>query len=96
MSTTETSFSGSLRDSNTDDKTAIPFTVELSEADTLWFRAAGYGDAQSPNGDGFPVKIEWYEGELWVLVWSDITSEDPTHKISLTAARESLRKTRLA
>jgi hypothetical protein len=88
---TATSFSGSLRDSHTGDGATVPFTVELSEAGTLWFRAAGYGDANSHDGAGFPVKIEWYEGQLWVLVWGDINNPDPTHRIPLTAARESLR-----
>ena len=83
-----TKFSGALRDSWTDDETEVPFTVEHSGGGTLWFQANGYGDEDTP-----PVKIEWYEGELWVLVWADINSDDPTHKISLSGAKESARKT---
>jgi hypothetical protein len=93
MTTTGTSFSGSLRDCHTGDEVEVPFTVELSENGTLWFRAAGYGDANSHDGVGYPVKIEWYEGKLWILVWGDINNEDPTHRIPLSGARESLRET---
>lgn len=85
-------FSGVLQDSHTGDKTEVPFKVELSDCGTLWFKASGYGDCGSADGFGFPVKVEWYEGQLWVLVWGNINSEDPTHKISLSGARESERK----
>jgi hypothetical protein len=36
--------------------------------------------------------IEWYEGQLWVVVWGDINSEDPTMRIPLKGARESERR----
>jgi hypothetical protein len=85
-------FSGVLKDSHTGDETKVPFIVELAAGGTLWFGAEGYGDCGSPDGHGMPVKIEWYEGELWVLVWSDINNQDPTHKISLAGAMESRRR----
>jgi hypothetical protein len=79
-----TKFSGTLRDGWTDDKTKVPFTVEHSNGGTLWFHANGYGNEDAP-----PVKIEWYEGQLWVLVWADINNDDPTHKISLSGTMKS-------
>jgi len=87
-------FSGTLRDSHTGDEAEVPFSVELTSGGTLWFRADGYGDATSEDGSGHPVLIEWYEGQLWVVVWGDINSEDPTIKIPLTGAKESERKVR--
>jgi hypothetical protein len=85
-------FSGVLEDFHTGDNTKVPFTVVLAEGGTLWFGAEGYGDCGSQDGCGLPVKVEWYEGQLWVLIWADINSEDPTHKISLAGARESERR----
>lgn len=49
---------------------------------------SGYSDH---NGDG-PVLIENREGIPYVVVWADITLEEPTHTISLEGARESRRK----
>jgi len=74
------------------DKPKIPFTLELTDVGTIWFRAEGYGDCGSQDGHGFIVKIEFYEGQLWLLVWADINSEDPTHRISLEGALESKRR----
>jgi hypothetical protein len=85
-------FSGVIYDSHNGDPKEVPFSVELLDGGTLWFGAKGYGDCGSPDGHGLPVKIEWYDGDLWVLVWSDINNQDPTHKISLSGALESKRK----
>jgi len=52
----------------------------------------GYGDCASQDGHGTPVMIEYYEGDLRVLVWSDINQEDPTYILSLDKALESKRK----
>lgn len=87
-----TRFSGSLRDSNSADRKEVPFTVELGRGGAIWFRADGYGDFGSQDGCGWPVMIEWYEGQLWVVAWGDINSEDPTVRIPLTGARESERR----
>ena len=51
----------------------------------------GYGDMPSPDGQGQPILIEKYNGELRVVIWSDINQEDPTHIISLEGAREDKR-----
>ena len=51
-----------------------------------------YGTKCMNPGHGFPVYIEVYNGELRVLVWSDINEEDPTHAITLEEAREAKRR----
>jgi len=61
------------------------------ENGTLYLYPEGYGDASTEDGEGCPVMIERWNGELRVVVWSDINKEDPTHIISLEGARESLR-----
>ena len=55
-------------------------------------KAEGYGDYTSADGLGMPIVLEHYEGELRLLVWSDINQEEPTHIISLEGAREDKRK----
>jgi hypothetical protein len=85
------SFSGSLHDSHSGDRGKVPFTVELTSG-SLWFGADGYGDFSSQEGCGHPVMIEQYEGQLWVVVWGDINSEEPTARIPLVGARETERR----
>ena len=50
-----------------------------------------YGVAGALVGHGPPVIIEHWGGELRVIVWADINSEDPTHIISLEGAKETCR-----
>lgn len=52
----------------------------------------GYGTKTMQDGHGSPVYIEFYEGSLRVLVWSDINQEDPTHAIALLGAKENKRR----
>lgn len=51
----------------------------------------GYGDNESADGHGSPIFIEYYEGHLRVLVWSNINDPEPTI-IDLEQARESARQ----
>lgn len=51
----------------------------------------GYGDHYSKDGEGIPILMEYYDGKLRLLVWSDINSEDPTHIIDMDKAREDNR-----
>lgn len=51
----------------------------------------GYGDFDSPSGFGAPIYLERHEGELRLIVWSDINDQEPTHVISLERAREDCR-----
>jgi hypothetical protein len=79
-----------LKDFHTGDKTVVPCTIELSNG-IIWIRPEGYGDCGSQDGYGFPIKIEYYDGSVRVLVWEDINIEDPTVRSNLDNARESNR-----
>jgi len=57
----------------------------------LFIRPNGYGDSCSMDGRGCPVVIEIADGELRIVVWGDINSEEYTHIISLEGAREDRR-----
>jgi hypothetical protein len=46
----------------------------------------GYGNCCEVE-EGSIVALEIWEGELRLLVWSDINREDPTHVISLEDAQ---------
>jgi hypothetical protein len=51
----------------------------------------GYGNYSCQPTSGSSVLIEVFEQRLRVIVWGDITQEDPTHVIELEGAREALR-----
>lgn len=57
----------------------------------LMIAVKGYGEACSGDGDGHPILLERYQGQLRLVVWGDINQEDPTHIISLEDAREDRR-----
>ena len=50
----------------------------------IWLGAEGYEDF---HGAAQLVLLEQYEGKLLLTIWSDKTSEEPTHVISLEGAR---------
>jgi len=39
---------------------------------------------------GSPIYLEQYDGKWFLNVWSDISQEDPTHRIDMTGACETL------
>ncbi|MDI4654247.1 MULTISPECIES: hypothetical protein [Pseudoalteromonas] len=48
----------------------------------------GYGDRYSVGSKkGTPLMVEYYHGELRVVIWSDINKVDPTHIVSLEGAK---------
>jgi len=51
----------------------------------------GYGELMAKNGYGNPVIVDYYDGKVQVIIWSDINKEDPTASISLEGAKESNR-----
>lgn len=57
----------------------------------LMIGAEGYSEKTAAEGHGFPIVVEFHEGQFRVLIWSDINQEDPTHTISLEGAREDKR-----
>jgi len=62
----------------------MPYCLELG--------ITGYGDYLSEACHGFPIMLDFYDGKPRLLVWADINSEDPTHKIDLEGALESKRR----
>ena len=67
--------------------------VELECLDgTLFIKPEGYGDHNSNDGEGIPILLEVYNGELRLVAWDDINHEDASHTISLEKALEKLRK----
>lgn len=51
----------------------------------------GYGNYSCEPTSGSSILIEVFEQSLRVIIWGDITQEDPTHIIELEGAREVLR-----
>jgi hypothetical protein len=75
---------------NEDNGLEVPITIRTSSR-CIEISALGYGDKMTSTGHGVPIILEVHEGELRVVIWSDINKEDPTHIISLANARESNR-----
>lgn len=71
-------------------KRSLPVKVEL-RPNGIYICPKGYGDAASKAGYGTPVMIEYWNGELRVVLWSDINKEDPTHVISMEYAPRQFR-----
>jgi hypothetical protein len=57
----------------------------------MWIRPEGYGEATAQDGCGAPIGLEYYNGRLRLIVYSDINEQDP-QIIDLEDARESNRK----
>ncbi len=51
----------------------------------------GFGTNDMEPGHGPVVLLEMRDGVPFLLVWADITTEEPTHSISLAGASETLR-----
>ena len=72
--------------------------VVSTDQNFIQIEAAGYNACNSADdnrpGNGYMAiaSIEVWEGELRLIVWSDINQEDPTHIISLEGARITARK----
>lgn len=79
-----------LRDVGEDRDNSVAIRIDCRETG-INICPIGYGDSNSEPGNGAPIYLELYEGELRLLVWSDINSEEPTHVISLEGAKEDRR-----
>ena len=79
-----------LRDGWNNDPTPVPCVIEHGDY-SIFIRPDGHGDCGTLAGHGWPVVIEYYKGDVRVIVWADINQEDPTHVISLASAKESNR-----
>jgi len=81
-----------LREQSGDENRPSKKGTIILDDETLLINVEGYGDCCSSDGQGTPIFIEIWEGELRVCVWSDINREDATHRISLEGAREEKRE----
>ena len=81
---------GVLKDSSDNASAPVQVLIDCRESG-INIRPKLYGDFDSHDGIGAPIYLELYEGELRLIVWSDINQQQPTHVISLEGARESLR-----
>ena len=72
-----------------DGGTEVAGTVIATDMGTLIVRLDGYGDACSGEGHGFPIMVEVLNGEVRVVLWSEINQHDPTHVVPMEGARES-------
>lgn len=70
------------------DPSSLPLKCRVSDTGVsgLYLGFDGYQDSADENY-GYIVKIDYYEGELSVLVWGDKEDEDYTHKIPLSGAK---------
>ncbi len=62
-----------------------------NEGDGLSLHLPGFGTRDMEPGAGPVIFLEFENGEPILRVWADITTEEPTHKISLERASESRR-----
>lgn len=69
----------------------LPINIKVYDGHML-INPKGYGDKVSKDGDGSPIMVEYYDGKLRVLLWSDINMESPTHMITMEGAKESNRE----
>ena len=65
----------------------LPVIIE-SNGTMLDIGFEGFGQGTMTEGHGRPIVIEYYEGRLVLRVWADINSEEPTHVIDLSGAKE--------
>lgn len=80
-----------LRDIHTGDKRQVPVEVKFKNG-ALYLRPEGTGDYYSEDKCGFPIMMEYYNGSVRLVIWSDINQQDPTHIIPLEGALESKRQ----
>ena len=91
MAATSCTVEATLRDTAPDHHGKLDIRIEYSESG-INIRPRGYGDATSEPGSGAPIFLELYRGELRLVVWANINSEEPTNVINLEKAREDSRK----
>ena len=69
-----------------EEKARKAIVAAVIASDGLCVMAANYGDGGSPRGYGCPVILEQYDGELRVVVWDDVNSDDYGQLIPLGGA----------
>lgn len=71
-------------------KKTLGIDIEIYDGHVI-IHSIDYGENTAIEGQGRPIMIEYYEGELRVILWSDINQEEPTHIVSMEGAKESKR-----
>jgi|688.fasta_scaffold03312_15 hypothetical protein len=80
-----------LYDGWTPDPRRVSVCIERIKG-SIYIRPENTGDKTSMDGEGWPILLEYYQGSLRLVVWSDINNEEPTHNICLDGALNSKRK----
>jgi hypothetical protein len=88
---TEQSLETTLIDADSEHAAKLPVKIVASPHGVSIY-ADGHGDFGSAEGHGTPVFLELHRGRLRLLVWGDINSEEPSHIIDLSGAREDRRQ----
>lgn len=73
--------------SSGNDEGSVNVIIQEVTPGWLGIRPTGYSVYDSQDGYGYPIILEVYDGEVRLIVWADINSENPTHTISLEGAR---------
>jgi hypothetical protein len=86
-----------LYDQDREDRLTGPSPLQLPvrisiRAGCISLHFPGFGDNASTDAAGEPFHIEYSKGIPRVIVFGNINQEEPTHVISLTAAKLSDRK----
>lgn len=84
-------FTFSLKDETQGVEGDVVGYINNTQSLGLALKFSGYSDCNSADDKGSVVYIEKLDGELRVLVYADINSEEPTHIIPLREARNSAR-----
>ena len=79
-----------LADGDTDTIGSLAVRIQASDFSIALFHA-GYGDFGSAEGHGCPLSLELYQGRLRLIVFPDISKEEPLI-IDLEGARETNRR----
>lgn len=74
------------------DSHAIVGSLDINNGRGVSLKFDGFSTIDSQDNVGSPIHIEYYAGELRVLVWADINRDDPTHIIPLNGAKNSNRE----
>lgn len=79
-----------LQDAGNKNLGALKITIEATDLG-ICIGIQEHSDCCSDDGGGTPIFIEKYEGEVYLRVYGDINSEEPTESICLSGARISQR-----
>ena len=75
-----------------DEDREVAYTVRFRGCDdAVTLGVSGCGMAEMPPGFDQIIALEVHEGKPRLIVWSDISNDEPTHVIDLSPAFESLR-----